>query len=364
MPEQLYLAANLAQSSLFFGHLQIVYEDAGGTLLETESTSPGFPYFWGDWVYPAFGARHDDSGNTPGYGDPDDYAIVSLDLRPGQAAHFVWELLGQVHHALSTGGFGIDYDIDQNSNSYVASLLSVVGIDLSDYLDAVTPPSVTSFPGAGTNILFGAKTDGLFSGSDTPIALTLAGTAGDDYIATGIGDDQLGGAAGNDLIRSGAGDDVLRGGGGRDRLLAGDDDDLVKGQGGHDHLAGGRGNDTLIGQGGHDHIYGGQGNDLLSGRNMNDTLSGGEGDDTLLGGGGEDQFVFDGGADVIRDFQDGIDQIVVAQALVGDAIGAQQVIEDVGRVDGNDVVLDFGSDELRIKNIADLAMIADDLIVA
>ena len=47
MARQLYLAANLVSQTLIYGHLQIVYADAKGNLLEAECTSSGFPYFLG-----------------------------------------------------------------------------------------------------------------------------------------------------------------------------------------------------------------------------------------------------------------------------------------------------------------------------
>lgn len=372
MPEQLYLAANLARSSLVFGHLQIVYEDADGNLAETESTSPGFPYFWGDWVFPEFGRRHDDGDNTPGYGDPDDYAIVPLTLLPGQTAKYVWELLGQVHQSISTGGFGIDYDVEQNSNSYAMSLLSVVGISIAGYLDAITPPSVVGFPGVGTNILFGAKTGGLFSDDDTPIPLTLAGTSGNDRILTGIGDDVLEGADGNDRIHAGAGDDDVRGGRGRDLLIGAANDDYLRGQSGNDTLKGGSGADTLEGQSGKDLVFGDGGADLLFGNNHDDTLSGGSGDDTLdgqqgwdimTGGDGADSFRFSRGRDEITDFDPDVDTILIWRGRVGGTGSGQDIVDSFGRIESGYAVLDFGSDELWVANVADLQELAENLLI-
>ncbi len=322
MPQQLYLAANLVQQTLIFGHLQIVYEDTSGDLYETEVTSPGFPYFFGNWAYPTFGRAHDTTSNTPGYGDPDDYAIVPLTLRAGQTPEHVWELLGQIQATISTGGHGIDYDIDQNSNSYVTSVLSAIGIDVSGYLTAVTPPDVQGFPGVGTNILFGAKTGGLFSGDDTPIPLSLAGTAGNDYIASGIGNDTLAGADGNDqilasfgndIVDGGNGADTLSGGGGADRLIGGAQDDSLRGGLGRDTLEGGSGGDQVSGGKGRDRLTGGKDDDLLQGSHGldnllgglgNDTLDGGRHDDRLTGGKDADTFVFgdNTGNDTVIDF--------------------------------------------------------------
>ncbi len=372
MSEQLYLAANLVQASLVFGHLQVVFENQNGDLLEAESTSPGFPYLFSDWVFPEFGRRHDQDSHTPGYGDPDDYAIVSLSLLPGQSAKYVWELLGQVHLSLSTGGHGIDYDINQNSNSYATTLLSIVGIDIAPYLGAVASPSVSGFPGVGTNVLHGAKTGGLFSGYDTAIPLSLAGTKGNDYIATGIGDDTLKGSSGADTIFAGAGQDDVRGGGGHDLLSGGNGDDEIKGNGGNDTVAGDMGNDILYGIAGNDVLSGGsgaddlignKGDDTLSGGSGNDTLDGKPGDDVMTGDEGADTFLFNHGIDEILDFEDDVDQILIAIRRADGATTGQQIIDSYGRLEDGFAVLDFGRHELKIANVTDLQILADDLSV-
>jgi Ca2+-binding RTX toxin-like protein len=372
MPEQLHLAANLAQNSLVFGHLQIVYEDPAGLLYEAESTSPGFPYFWGDWVYPAFGRRHDDQGNTPGFGDPSNYASVALNLLPEQQAKYVWELIGQVHTSLSTGGHGIDYDADQNSNSYATTVLSVVGINIAPYLDAATPSSVDSFPGVGRNILDGAKTGGLFSGHDTAIPLTLAGTRGQDYIMTGIGDDTLAGRSGQDTIISGGGDDFVRGGGGNDSIEGGAGDDLLRGNAGNDTILGGAGNDMLTGSNGDDLLLGGEGDDRLVGHRNNDTLEGGagsdriegrSGNDILSGGADADMFYFSSGRDQILDFEDDIDLILILAKRVGGATTGQEIVDSFGSLLDDGALLDFGRHELLINGVSDLQTLVDDLLL-
>jgi Ca2+-binding RTX toxin-like protein len=63
-------------------------------------------------------------------------------------------------------------------------------------------------------------------------------------------------------------------------------------------------------------LVGGDGNDIIRGLNGKDTLSGGKGYDTLYGGAGADQFIFDvslssGNADVLKDFQSGVDKLVL-----------------------------------------------------
>lgn len=119
-------------------------------------------------------------------------------------------------------------------------------------------------------------------------ALTGGDTA--NYMSGALGDDSLSGAAGNDTIFGGVGDDVLAGDAGNDRLV------------------GGAGADTLVG-----------GADA-------DTIVGGLGDDRLFGGGGRDRFVFHNGAgrDVIADFEDGIDRIVLGGSLTFDDVSIRQ----------------------------------------
>lgn len=300
MRGKLYLAANLVSETQLFGHLQIVYRDPSGNLLETETTSPGFPYFFGDWAFPAFGRVHDDPDNTPNYGSPDDYGIVALELRPEQSPDHVWDLLGQFNASLAGGGHGLDYDILQNSNSYVCTALSVIGIDVADYLSAVMPPDVVGFPGVDTNVLQGAKTGGFFSGYETRIPVTLSGTGGNDFIRTGIGDDILSGAAGDDTIRSGAGRDHVEGDDGADRLNGGAGDDTLKGRKDNDVLNGGTGNDLLKGGGGADVVRGGNGRDELFGGAEADTFEFRDVEESLNGKKYRDTiFDFETGTDVI-----------------------------------------------------------------
>ncbi|MDP3261459.1 MAG: calcium-binding protein [Tabrizicola sp.] len=75
--------------------------------------------------------------------------------------------------------------------------------------------------------------------------------------------------------------------------------------------SGGEGGDTLTGSSAGDMLSGGGGNDLLLGGAGEDILIDGAGSDTLIGGAGSDIFVLDGDgeADVIGEFQIGIDRI-------------------------------------------------------
>ena len=129
-----------------------------------------------------------------------------------------------------------------------------------------------------------------------------------------FGFDFLLGTPGNDTMRGFAGNDTIQGLGGNDLIFGDRDNDLLAGNEGADTLSGGQGSDT---------IYGGQGDDWINGDRGNDLLIGGEGKDILTGGAGDDLFVIDqtsvvstiSEADVITDFGNGNDKIVLTEGL-------------------------------------------------
>ena len=102
-------------------------------------------------------------------------------------------------------------------------------------------------------------------------------------------------------------------------------------------LTGGAGADLLLGVNGNDMLEGNDGNDYLAGGAGADTLAGGQGNDTLEGGDGADIFVYTAGNDVITDYA-ASDQISLGATF------------DNATLDGEDVVLSFGSDTLNVKN--------------
>nr|WP_296430627.1 calcium-binding protein [Roseovarius sp. BRH_c41] len=162
---------------------------------------------------------------------------------------------------------------------------------------------------------------------------TINGGDGDDIMGAGFGDDSVVGAAGNDVVAGGAGNDTLSGGSGDDSMSGSFGNDLINAGGGADDIGGGAGQDTIdagagndrVGAGeGDDSVFGGDGNDFLAGGGRNDTIDGGAGNDTInagagndviTGGTGADQFVFasffEGEADVVTDFEDGIDSFFI-----------------------------------------------------
>lgn len=86
-----------------------------------------------------------------------------------------------------------------------------------------------------------------------------------------------------------------------DNITGDDEDNLINGRGGHDQLNGGDGDDDLFGETGNDTFYGGYGAD---------TQTGGAGQDTFVFRHNTDSFWIAGKpADVIKDFQHGVDKI-------------------------------------------------------
>ncbi|WP_076071793.1 pre-peptidase C-terminal domain-containing protein [Sphingomonas montana] len=119
--------------------------------------------------------------------------------------------------------------------------------------------------------------------------------------------DSLTGDDASNTLTGGAGGDTLTGGLGTDTLLGGDGDDALFGNQGTDTLFGGIGNDSLFGGQGADVLNGGDGNDILQGGVLSDRLTGGSGADTF-------RYVVaadspSATADVITDFQTGVDKI-------------------------------------------------------
>ena len=246
-----------------FGHLQIVFEELE---LEVQAPNPITIPFGGDWLFAPI-RPHSSTENTPNFGNPEYYAATEVGLGQERSSDQVWELLIQVRDSLAAAT-PIDYNYDQNSNSFVNTLLYVAGIDLGHYLGKVTLPSMDNgFPGADRNVLFD------LAGGSTPISIQLDGTNGNDVIQSGLGNDQLFGSDGNDTIRGNAGDDILSGGDGEDFLFGGAGDDLLAENFEHASdepggaIFGGSGHDTIrasLSDGSYE-IYGGSGADSLIG---------------------------------------------------------------------------------------------------
>lgn len=138
-----------------------------------------------------------------------------------------------------------------------------------------------------------------------------------------------------------------------EHVVTGSGDDDVIGNKAGNNFALGRGDDTANGK---------DGNDKLNGQEGSDSLNGGDGNDQLTGGVGADSFVFAAGQDTVLDFEDNRDTLVLDRDLWGgQSLSASQVLDQFAHVENGDIVLDFGGDTLRIKNMTDIGALADDL---
>ncbi|MDY6860114.1 MAG: VCBS domain-containing protein [Pseudomonadota bacterium] len=183
---------------------------------------------------------------------------------------------------------------------------------------------------------------------------TISGSAKEDLLQLGKGDDTVRGHGGNDEIAGGGGADSLLGQGGADDVSGNGGKDTIKGGGGNDKLSGGSGNDRLLGNDGDDQVFGDAGNDKLDGGRGADMLNGGKGGDTLSGGAGVDRLLGGGGNDKLNGGAGGdhLDGGTAADTLVGGA-GADTLIGGAGRdrLDGgankDDLAGGAGGDTLK-----------------
>lgn len=309
----LRLAANRIAYTKF-GHLQIVKVKDDGSQIEMEVQRSAA----GNWRY---SEEDQDHSETPFYEPAGNrnYAFKDLIL-PERTADDAWAILEQVHDQFANGGYDIDYDFKhQNSNSFVTTALSVIGVNtLGQY---IKPSNVSSFPGERTNVL---------DNPDTAIPLKIEGSDGYDVIRTGAASDRLYGFGGDDRLVGGAGDDIISGGFGFDRIDGGRgfdtadyshtnaNDLIINLSTGSVTQGSATGVETLksieqvVGGGGSDTIIGSKRSDFISGQSGIDLITGGGAADHLRGGPGNDIFIYDklsesrslAAADMIYDFED------------------------------------------------------------
>lgn len=200
--------------------------------------------------------------------------------------------------------------------------------------------------GVGNDILIGGSgRDFLFgdAGSDR-----LVGGGDSDRLTGGAGGDTLIGASGQDTLRGQVGDDFLNGGGGQDRLF---------GAAGRDNLKGGGRGDLLVGGGDNDRLFGGGGNDTLKGGAGRDGIVAGKGSDKLFGGGDADVFLFSAndGANVIGDYQDGLDKFRILT-------GAENFSQlNVSR-SGDDTEIKFADTSIVVEDVLPRELSAADFL--
>ena len=139
------LAANFIPATGSFGgnwgHLQLVnsttqeeIEVQSWNMNLRDAVPSTFPYFDYEEIQLV-------SAETPGYGKRATYREVTIDIGDRDADEF-WDLLVSINTIFRDQAPEYLYGLGQNSNSYIATLLWMVGIDVSGYLDAVAPPKV------------------------------------------------------------------------------------------------------------------------------------------------------------------------------------------------------------------------------
>lgn len=195
---------------------------------------------------------------------------------------------------------------------------------------------------AGNDLLSGgAGADTLYGGSG---ADALDGGDHSDVIFGGVGQDQMSGAQGDDTLWGNQANDTLNGDAGADRLDGGSGADVLYGGDGDDRLFGRIGADRLFGGLGNDRLEGGDGNDRLNGGDGADWLVDGQGADRLHGGLGRDvfQFVTDTSLDIILDFKDGRDLILI----IGYDFSQFTITDGAPGV----VMVGYGADLLEIRS--------------
>lgn len=228
------------------------------------------------------------------------------------------------------------------------NVLRLEDVSLADLsADMFEIVSLDSDPGAETGPSSPVATGGATAGSGQSDARVL--DRGREVIGDAR-DNEIDGTSRSDLLSGKGGDDEIDGGRGRDTLLGGGGDDELDGENGRDLLRGNNGDDELDGGGGNDRLRGDAGDDDLDGGRGRDTLKGGEGDDELDGGRGRDLFVYDGGRDVIEDFQTNETIRITGDLGLVNFAGLQAAARSADG--GDDTVIVFNSENrLRLEDV-------------
>ena len=156
-------------------------------------------------------------------------------------------------------------------------------------------------------------------------------------------------------MNGGNGYNVMHGGTGIDYIYGGENADHIYGDEGNDHLYGGNGNNMIRGGFGNDIIYDGndssrifgdEGNDTIYAGGGNDVIDPGEGDDYIQDDHGDDTIIFKAGygTDTISDAA-GNNTIQLSGLSMSDAV--------MSRINGSDLMISFGADNIIIKQYFD-----------
>ena len=225
--------------------------------------------------------------------------------------------------------------------------------------------------GNGNNDLHGGEGDDtLVGGDDTDYMYgdggndTFYGGNGPNYMYGGSGDDNFTGGEGYDYTEGGTGHDVMNGGNGYNEMYGQEGDDWIYGGEDKDYIDGGTGDDHLYGGNGENEIYGGEGNDVIYDGNDGSKIYGGTGNDIIYAGGGNDYIDPGEGDDYIQD--DHGDDTIIFKAgygtdTISDAAGHNTILLSglsiesavMSRINGSDLQISFGADNIIIKQYFD-----------
>lgn len=139
------------------GHLQVVNVNSG-TELEVQRGQN-----WRFLNQSVDGASKGEP-HTPRYREPDNYTQVQIDIGDRDPLS-TWAILLAAHERYATDrNLSTPYLlVTQNSNTYINTLLSIIGVNLADYLGQLGLPTnydpmpdhqvEFNYPGAGMNVI-------------------------------------------------------------------------------------------------------------------------------------------------------------------------------------------------------------------
>ncbi|AZB57764.1 adhesin [Cereibacter sphaeroides] len=265
-------------------------------------------------------------------------------------------LYGDVGSDWIHGGQGNDTVLGGAGDDTLAGGVGDDVVDGGDGIDTVEFQTATAGVTVDLSLQGQAQRISAEEGMDTLFSIeNILGSRYDDRLLGDAGSNLIDGSAGNDTAMGQAGEDLIFGGDGNDSLYGNQDNDTLVGGNGNDWLHGGQGNDLLVGDAGSDTLNGGVGDDVLVG---------GQGFDLLTGGTGADTFVFgsldSADADRITDFEQGVDQIVIADQLMWALENAELNLADQIVWNAETGMLSIDLDAGEATRLVDLAQIDHD----
>ena len=229
---------------------------------------------------------------------------ITVNLKQGETLN--------LDHNLAAGHIAMEYSVNGGACIAIADGQTLTATSDATYQIHIT--NIPDGPGHGGNVSENYKLT-------MTVNYSGAHDVTPDYHGTYTASDNHGGSDSAAVTISYQDGHTLTGTAGDDVLVAGTGDNLINAGAGNDVLTAGSGNNTLHGEAGNDLLFSGSGNDLLDGGDGDDFLVGGLGNNTLTGGSGADTFQWlkgNNGHDVVTDFTPGTDKLDLSQLLQGE----------------------------------------------